>query len=77
MTQQPPPVSDEWKPNHSTAQKKFGLIRYHRSMFSWRGSGPDGLYGYTTWHRSEQARTDAIENANKTTYVVAMMKVNR
>jgi hypothetical protein len=61
-------------------KKRFGLRSFHRSTFPWFPESKVGdpcMYEYTTWHRTERARDDAIERANRTTYVVAMMKVDR
>lgn len=73
-----PPANDDWKVRHGNqGPKRFGLKVFHRALFRWRGSEPDGLYGYVHWYRTERAREDAIETMNKSTWPVAMMKVER
>lgn len=72
----PPPANDEWSLRHKRRKKAFGLRIFMESLWAWRRSG-DHYWEYLSWHETERGRRDAIDRANRTKRVIAMMKVDR
>jgi biotin carboxylase len=85
----PPPVSDEWKPNHKKHKKSHGLIVFTKpwNFYHWiRGelvrTKNTNLSECVYWYATERDRDNAIARMNKMMYdtygaPLALAKVER